>query len=322
MTHIEVSYRVRKESLYPVIFSIFCFILSYCFFPYYFGGDQQFYNKFYGGISGYGLFDGFIFYNNSLGTKEPFYYLIVYFFSGWTDRVFFVSLANSLLAFLIYRNIVRLRVVPLYYFLIFFNFYILVLFFSAERLKFGVLFFLLALEYKREVRLVFFLLAVLTHVQVIFLVVAVQAANLIIFFKLLARLSLRASYLHLLFGLFALSFVGYFLKDHIISKLQFYSAVLDISSILKPMFFLFWALLYAKNRRVECFLAALPMVFASFFIGDERVNIFMYFLFSYYAFQFKKGVNFPSLMFAIYYTFTGCTFLYLFYNYGDGFVVS
>lgn len=71
---------MSKIKAYSFIFSLLAFLMSLCVFPYYTSGDQYYYIKFYEGISNYNLIGGYVFYRNSIGSGEPIYYLLIFFF--------------------------------------------------------------------------------------------------------------------------------------------------------------------------------------------------------------------------------------------------
>lgn len=121
--------------------SLFFFAFSLLVFPYYQEGDQLFYRAFYDGIQGLSFADAFVFYQGTLGTFEPLYFIFSYSVSAFLTKDTALSIVNALFAFLLFKRLLEYRTHPIVIGLISLNFYFLVLLFSAERLKLSLLFF-------------------------------------------------------------------------------------------------------------------------------------------------------------------------------------
>src|SRR5690606_32456046 len=96
-------------------------------------------------------------------------FLLAKIFNLYLTKDVFISIANSILAILLVLLIFRYCKIGWERYallaLIFTNYYVMVLFFSAERLKFAFIFLIAALLTTQAKKLVFFGLAMLTHVQ-------------------------------------------------------------------------------------------------------------------------------------------------------------
>ena len=77
-------------------------------------------------------------------------------------------------------------------------------------------------------------------------------------------------------------------------------------------------LIYSRKKREIVFLY-FPLFIAIFLIGGDRLNMFGYFIFLYYALQVNRGVNFGVIATSIYYLFKTYEFILNIFLYGEGF---
>ncbi|MFW3895894.1 hypothetical protein [Pseudomonas bharatica] len=294
--------------------------LSLLLLPYAVEGDQQFYRDFYANVGSFGLSDAYTFYNNRLGTKEPGYFLFVYLFSDWFDKDVVFSLVNGLLYYHIFLWLRRQRVSTFLYPLLACNFYLIVLSFSAERLKLALTIFLVGYSLKGLFRYSVYAISLVSHVQLILLLVGTQVRRALEVIRklMLGRVGLGfVSLFIILIGVLALLFL---LREHIEAKLAFYSGAWGgFGAMLKPLVFTFMAMFYSRERKIEALFVSLPMVIASFFIGSERVVIFSYFVFMYYAASYRRGINVGVLTSAMFFAYKGIGFAMTMIELGDGF---
>ena len=128
-----------------ILLLIFVFIISINLASLYSGGDNNGYISIYGGIKDLSIIDSFYLYNYVITTVEFVHFIIVWFVSNLgIDRVLFLSLANTLLAGLIikYFDFLKVNFLVTAAFILT-NYYLYVILFTAERLKFGFICFLL-----------------------------------------------------------------------------------------------------------------------------------------------------------------------------------
>lgn len=288
-------------------------------YPYYIKGDQFGYRAFYDGVIELGFRDAFAFYRASLGSSEPIYFALVYFFSGFVDKDYLFSALNGMLAFVVSRLMenrgMRWYVGPF----IFFNFYFFVLLFAAERLKVALLIFGIAYLLKGVARYSSLVVSILAHVQVILLACSAQAfrAEAIMRAFLKARLNKESA---ILAGVIILLLaITPFLANHVYAKYKYYQSFGGFLEIVKPLIFTILACLYARWRSFEAIIASMPILVAAFAIGADRVVIFSYFTFLYYALNYRGGLNVGVLVTSIYFAFKGCLFLVSVITFGDGF---
>ena len=160
-----------KEYSARIIASSLVFIFSLLIYPHYTLGDQFFYRNFYASALDFGFIQSYIYYQSVLGSAEPGYFLLIRLFSGFIQKDILMSFLNGFLAYILIfwaqkNKVSWLAITPL-----FFNFYLFVLFFSAERLKLGILFLMLAVNYAGPRRFIFSAISFISHVQTMVLIV-------------------------------------------------------------------------------------------------------------------------------------------------------
>ena len=108
-------------------------------FAFYLSGDQKAYIRYYNELGSTGFIEAWILQRSILGSSEPGYAALVNLASNIFDKDVFMSMSNAALISLIFYNLRNLRFRILWIILVLVNYYLSVLFFSAERLKFAVI---------------------------------------------------------------------------------------------------------------------------------------------------------------------------------------
>ncbi|NMM13772.1 MAG: hypothetical protein HHJ17_09600 [Rhodoferax sp.] len=306
---------------------VFVFLLSLLISPYYIYGDQNSYKNTYDGISNLSLLEGFYFYNSNLGSQELVHYFITWLASGaGFDKDLIMAMSNSLLAYLSMKFFEKLKVsVFVASVITSSNFYYFVLYFAAERLKFGFIFLFISLLVKNNKKLFLLsaVLAVLSHVQVLLIYVSMFfiriGSSLLKFYKAFNVVFIDIFSLVFLLLLSLLLFL--FLGDHMYSKYEYYYDIaaqknladLFVVSVLAILSF--W---YAKSK-IQSIFVFIPVILAVFFVGSDRINMMAYFIFLYYGLKNNNGLNFGVIGTVIYFAFKSFLFIYCIIEYGDGF---
>lgn len=305
--------------LQSALYAVLIFVFSMVVFPYYEGGDQLHYREFYGAVSEMPLLEAYEYYASALGSREPVYFFLVYCLSPCFEKDFLFSLTNALLGFLavsrLVSNGVRFYIVPL----VVFNFYALVLFFPAERLKLAVLLFMVGCFWRGWLRYLFWGAAIFSHTQTMLLVLSAQSRRVIGVFVSLMRGKVNGGGGFLLLVAVLLCVFVVFMRGHIFDKLAFYVEFGGVGAVVKPLIFSGLAAYCASGRRLEALVSSLPLVMVSFFVGDERIVIFSYFVFLYFALDRNRGANIPVVLTGGYFLVKGVFFLISIVTHGDGF---
>ena len=313
--------KCKKKYLSIFFLVLLVFVFSIYLFPYYIAGDQEHYRYVYYELSNISIKDGYIFYNENLSSYEFVHFLIVWLFSGFFEKDILMSFFNAFLSLSVI-NFMRQRNVSFFIvaIVILSNYYLFVNYFSAERLKFGLIFFFLSLSCSSKVnRSLFALVTVFSHVQFIIIYASLLANS---FIKGLLRfIALGKIPKYALFSLFLIFCLFFFLREQIVSKFLAYYSAGSIANIYKLLVFYFLSLFYSQDKK-KVLLSFLPLIFVAYFIGDSRINMFGYFIFMYYALQVNRGFNLGVIFTSAYFSYKTYVFCLLMIKYGNPFYLE
>jgi len=287
--------------------------------PYYLNGDQAHYNLVYKELAELSLRQGYLFYNVSLSSFEYIHFILSWVASRFIDKDVFIAISNSFLAYSILINFEKKRVfILLSVFIVISNFYIFVLYFAAERLKFAMIFFMLSFYYIERTKLFVCLgfISVNSHAQFFILYASVFAIFLKSKFTRLYETGFLSKYV-LYISLFLICTLS-LLYEQITTKFLAYDS--GIASYWKILVFFTLSLWYATKRQ-NVVLVFLPLFLAVFLFGGERVNLFGYFVFMYYALQVNGGLNVGVIITSMYFSYKTYEFLQNIISFGNGFYV-
>lgn len=314
--------RLSKTFLARITAVVLVFSLSILILPFYTGGDQNHYRKVYKALPDLGLTEGFIFYSESLDSKEFVHFFLSWLASRVIDKDLFIAFANAILAFVAMTLFQKWKVsVIIAFLLLLTNFYFLVLFFSAERLKFGFIFLALSMIFIDQVKHFFGLaiLALISHAQIIIVYISILFN---VFVRQMVKLFRTAKISKSLLFFVPFLFIPFLLVgNQIFDKFQFYYGKYGKGSLTElPRILVFFLLaLWYSKKKSETFIMFIPMIITVFLVGGDRVNIFGYFAFLYYGLQIRRGWNFGVLATSLYFTYSSIDFLINIFQLGNGF---
>ena len=213
------------------------------------------------------------------------------------DRIFFLSLCNTFLAGLFIKifDSFKVNILVTSSFIIT-NFYLYVLFFTGERLKFGFIFFLLAFLYRKKLplSLLFLILSIFSHLQMLILCLG-RALQLVL--NELQPLEFRRS---LLLALPALG-VGFFvIQTTLFGKILAYGDDRTLFDFLRMGVFFLIALYYTKDK-METVIYFSTLFMAVYLVGGDRVNMIGYMFCLYYCLPYRGGFNLGMLITSLYF---------------------
>lgn len=299
---------------------LFVFGLSLLISPQYVNGDQLHYRATYEVVSSLSFIEGYLQYNLLLSSYEYVHYSLIWVFSRFLDKDVFIAFSNAFLVYFLLINLDKIRVyAPLAIILVLTNFYLFVLYFAAERLKYGMVFFLLSLYYIERVKVFypFVILSLTAHAQFLIIYAGIAFRNLR---NLIWRFFTKGLISKTVFFFFILAFVVVILLNkQIFSKFIAYYDSINIFDLWKMFIFFALSLWYSKKKRLDALFIFIPLIIAAALFGGERVNIFGYFVFMYYALQVNRGVNFGVLATTLYFGVQAYFFVENIVLYGDGF---
>jgi hypothetical protein len=198
------------------------------------------------------------------------------------------------------------------------NFYFYVLFFAAERLKVSFIFLTMALVYVNGSKFYFFsILSVISHIQVLAVYVMLFFREALIeFLRIITSGKIKKI---ILIGFIVLFLTLVVMSGQIIEKFSAYAVTgFDIQSVYKLLVFYFMTLVYSRNR-LDVTILFIPLFIAALMIGDERINMFGYFVFLYYAIPVNKGFNVGVVLTSVYFLYKTIIFVHNVIVNGNGF---
>jgi hypothetical protein len=297
--------------------AVLVFGLSLVLGPYYTEGDQIHYRLVYEMVANLGLEEAFAYYTSRIDSYEVVHFFLIWLASGSIEKDLFAAISNAILGGAMMALLQRWRAsIIVSLIVILTNYYFIVLYFSAERLKFGVLFAALAMLYTHDWKRfsAFTGLAFFSHIQIALFYGAVA------FSEGLKVFQLRISRWTLLI-LLLLALPVFLLGDHIAAKFETYHSERGLSELLKMAAFMALAFFYSNQKRTTV-AVFVPLLVAVFLIGGDRVNVFGYLVFLYYGVQVRNGLNLGILLTAVYYGYAGYAFINNILRYGTGYVSS
>jgi hypothetical protein len=263
--------------------------------------------------------DGFIHYSQTLTSIEPGYYTISWIFSRFLEKDLFISILNAILAFYSMQLLIRWRAsIYVAASIVLTNFYFYVLFFAAERLKVSFIFLTMALAHVNGSKFYFFsALSAISHIQILIVYMMLLFREFSIeFIRIITSGKIKK---YFLIGLIAFFLTLVVMSGQIIEKLSAYVVIgFDIQSVYKLLVFYFMTLVYSRNRS-DVTILFIPLFIAVLMIGDERINMFGYFVFLYYAIPINKGFNMGVVLTSAYFFYKTIIFVHNIIVSGDGF---
>lgn len=311
---------IRKYKVKALFVSLLVFVISLIIAPYYVNGDQSSYIKVYNELPSLGLIDGYYYYHKYLTAIEIVPFLLSYIFSFVVDKDLFVALFNSILSYVILIFLTRLNTS---FFVssitVLTNFYLYVLYFAAERLKFGVLFFVLSLLFlnRRKAFLIVSLISIQSHMQMI-IIYSALALDFVVGQVKKFCISLKFSKSLLFVGIVL---IGAFLlfSDNIVHKISTYQINSSGLSGLWKVLILFLGSLFYSRDKYKVFTVFIVLFIFTYLLGGDRINMLSFFVFFYYALQVNRGINLGVLLSTIYFLYKSYFFIGNIINYGNGF---
>jgi len=304
------------------------FIYSLYVGPFATAGDQTAYRAIYEQIGKSSFEEAIWFYYRSINSKEIVHFVFSFIFSSnGIDKDVFIAISNGVLAYvsaavLLKFNTSKIIVVVI----ILTSFYFNVLYFSAERLKFGYIFFMLSILFwdRKVLFYVFSFTSVFGHAQMAINYLAVLFSLLMNQLKrtlLLGKIST-----HILIIIFILLIFGFLvdryseLGSHIIVKFEAYHKEIQLFDVVKILGIMCLAVFYSKNSW-EAFFTFVPLIVLVVFLGSDRILMIGYFLFLYYGLQVNRGLNLGVISTTLYFSFKSIGYLQGLIYFGNGFIM-
>jgi len=316
--------RISFSALYLILMAVPLSIYAYIFLPYYTGGDQIYYRYLYAVFADTAFGDVMYVSKTVVGGAEPIslYVLWVGAFLGFEKNIY-IAFLNLLLLFglLLFLRRYRSGIFPLL--LMMSNYYVLVLMTSAERLKIGYILLVWSVVVGGRLGNVIFMLSPLAHFQNLILfpsLYLMRFSNSVE--RFFARYVIRISNVtFVVFVAFILLFVVvFFLRDPIVHKAAIYIANAGGMSEMYNLVLLALVAVFVAKDRFRMVLTLLPIFFAVFLFGGDRVNMIAVTL-VFYVFTVDGRLRNPLVVFLmLYFSLKGMFYIQNVVLYGDGFL--
>ena len=309
-----------KNILISLLYAVFVAVFSYFMYAVYIGQDLKLYAYYYNNLPNKTLSEAFLFYRNTLGSKEPVYFIITFLAHDLVSKEVLMSLSNSFLAYFISRLILNANINILVWFMVVTNYYLWVLYLPAERLKFGLMFILAAILYSRR-RYFFYLLSVMSHIQSFISIYILLSFKVKYYISHFLRKPVHSTLSFLLMLTFIFSLL-YIMKDQLVMKFEaYYNKEFDFYGALKVVLFMFLSVLSFRNYIDKLSLAYLflPLVILSLLLGGDRIVMFAAVTFIGMSVYYKKGNCFSFYLVSIYFLAKSIEFFYNTFSKGYAF---
>lgn len=313
-----------KKSAWDILIGVLVFFFSLWLSKLYVEGDQFGYHNAYRLLEGLGLRDGFVMYEHNVSGAEYVHFVFSLLGSNLgIDKNALMSLLNGVLAVcslkLFRKWGVDFRVSCA---IVLTNFYMVVLYFAAERLKFGFLFLVLSLLYfnKPWTAYSFALLSIASHFSMLMIYAGAWIAEF--YNKLSMKVQLRSkSFLQLFLVLLPpLALVLYEVKT-VLWKLGTYTTLNDnltVMSFIPLSVLIALTSIYAKSI-CKSLLMFTPLLIGIVLVGSSRLNMMAYFIFLGFGLRVNAGVNAGVLLTSAYFFYKSIGFLANVLDHGHGF---
>ncbi|WP_162653343.1 hypothetical protein [Lentilitoribacter sp. Alg239-R112] len=309
-----------NERIYALV-ALLVFFFSLLILPRYSGGDQVGYTSAYDIIAGIEPMKAWSYYLDYITSNEPIHFAISIIGSTLAiNKDLWFSLFNAILAVQLMRILHHWGVnIYLSTSMIFTNFYILVLYLAAERLKFGFLFIAIALLPRKGMgwRMSFMILSVLSHVSMLFPIASIWLLTTRNMFT--DKKPKPMEYTFLALAILLVLLFSFTQQEYLFRKVNAYMPDEIPFNQLLPILAL---AVYSIVRTKEWVFPTL--IFSPFFIGiavvgSTRLNMFVFFCFLFLMYRAKLKYDPLLLLLLLYFTYKSLGFLWNIFQYGSGF---
>lgn len=312
-----------REDLQDFAVAATVFVLTYVLSQYYVAGDQVGYHGAYHGVRGVDPDFGFKVYRYFISTMEFIHYIVVYIMTNLSidKNIFFASL-NGLLAMMVFQ-IFRAKNVNGFVatFFVLTNFYMYVLYFSAERLKVAIIILLFGAYFVKNAPAKFTWLSISAAAHVTTILLFAGRLFRAIFDRIVSKDDPSwKKYVEIFIVVAVPAIAIYYFSDYILWKFYQYYSIADNSLIHGlPLFACITMSLYYSKDRTSVIFDYVPLVAAFLLLGGSRVNMFAYIIFLRHGLPANRGMNVGVLATTAYFAFKSAVFVVEVINSGQGF---
>ena len=279
LLHFFLKLRVHREVLACISVGLMTFVISLILSGWYTDGDQVGYHLAYELVRGLGPTEGRVVYNIKITSNEGvhFWFLLL---SGIIDidKNLFMSVINGILSAYILLLLFRWEAnFWLAIAIVMTNYYLYVLYITAERLKLALLFLVLSLLFnKTRIKFIIFLItSIFAHFSIIIIYSGSFLASLADKFAMWRSDKLLINYFLCILIASLLVITNF---DYLYWKVNSYitsSQGFNIFALIPVIILVFFSFLYSDSYK-KIALQFLPVVLGIALIGGSRLNMFAF----------------------------------------------
>lgn len=309
---------VNLSTLNTFFFFITTFCISLLFSGLYIKGDQIAYIDFYEASKGLSYIETYILQIYSIGSADLGYSILIWLFSDFVSKNIFISLANAILGVLLYKILKKYNYPIWLYVGLMLSFYMFVLFFAAERLKFAAIFVLIAFFYESFFKRCFVILvATLFHAQALFVLALVIIYELTrnTFISNIFKFKNLIAFAFIFSAILIFFILGF---EIIFEKFNAYSSY-EIFSLAKPIALGLISIVFMRDK----FFAISSSVFfllSCFVLGTDRIVMIQFIFVILFLNHNSKNQVFILFLLFSYLFLKNIDFIYKIFICGEGFV--
>lgn len=314
---------IKKPFFYAIFYSAVVFIVSLFVLPYYIDGDQFYYRDFYKYCfyESLTLSQQFDCYQTTLASSEPGYFILSKLANAFLDKDLYIAIANAILTFifsiLVFKNYKAVWHRHVFLILLLTNYYLIVMFFAAERLKFSFIFLALALLISDNKKLFLFFGAMFIHIQSALLIGPYYIAQ--VFDKSESK---WIKVLTIVGFIIVFAIALFVLKDHIESKFTSYSNKTEesgsgvLGSIKTAVFIIFASI---STKKLLPLITGMPLVVMAYFLGSDRIGMLAFILYAGLVLYYKRSLDALLFITMLYFSYKSIEFISNIFIYGEGY---
>ena len=318
----QSRYSVSKSIILFLVTAPLFFAASLALTLPYQQGDQLFYRNLYEYLGDADFSEITLAQLNFTGSAEPLFGILMWVGSNsGIDKDIFVAFLNTFLCLAVLHLLVKRHANSLFIFLLFSNYYLLVLLTSAERLKLSYIIFVLAVaNSSRVISVILVSFTPLLHFQSI-IAISVRVIGYAPLIRIKTKIG-KGSFFLALFGgpiifIGALLFFLRFFED-LANKFTAYISSGNIFEIASIALLLIIST-FVFTRKMESFLILSSCAVFAYVLGSGRVNMIAVTLFIYLVLKEKRTGNPLVLVLMAYFSFKSIGYVMRIFANGTGF---
>jgi hypothetical protein len=319
---VKASRSIKRISLIAICAVVF--IASFAFSLYildiYTAGDQVFYKRMYYALADANIDRVLDIQRANTGSSDVLFGYLFWLGAQFFQKNIYISFFKATLCTQLFVFLKQNKTPYIIYPLFFTNFYLIVLLTSAERLKFSMVFLLFFLLIKNRSRYIFAIASPLTHSQNIIVYASAlfkdYSNSLFNVFKT-GRINLKQIFVLSTFSL-SIIYITLSSLDTIVAKFSVYQ-VFGINDMI-PMLLLATAAIFVSKRKMESFLALVPIIIGAYLLGGDRMNMIGFMIFAFLITKERRTFHPVFLIIMAYFSYKSVGYLDGTFRYGDGFV--